>query len=717
MFAQAGSGLFAAHRVGLVHRDFKPENVLVGHDGRVRVMDFGLARARDADVELPTSRGTDRAAGTPAYMSPEQWALERLDPRADQFSFCVALYEAVYDRRPFSGDSPAAVAHAVLNQTPQFPAGEAPRWLARVLERGLRLDRNERFESLEEILRELAVDRTRFRRRIVGLGLAGSAVGVALWSPWATRASPCAGAEAGLDDLWNEAAASALRQRYAESERGYAMNIANRLVKQLDAHADAWRTTAVEACTASVIEERVSAQRYAHQGQCLLVLRAYVESTLAHLQEIDVKALLQRSSIPLESPRGCLDASPRSRVPRWSGQPGRDPEMLALLSAIRTRSLAAQVRDVEASEVQPLVDRAERSKDPLAIARARVLRASALGSSSQPVAEEVLWLEALDASERADDAPSMLTAYVGLINVRLGKLRRPDPSRFLERRARIVSERVGAGTPLAAGLDAALGRVARGRGDSARAIFLLRRAAKTFAALPGRRLQMARALESLANALAQSGRGEEALTEYERANAVRRDELGPEHPELGLAHLNLGSTLHDLGRPDEALAEYARAIEIFEAAGAWYRYPLSAAHQNIGDTLCEQGERARALAHLQQARDIASDLFGSGHVQVAEVELTFAACHVQAGEFELARASLEVTIPRLEDASSRLRLRAFLLASQLAEGRGDVEAMRSFATQGLSLPTPTLKESPAAVDLLRGVLDRAKTSSDLSRGG
>ncbi|MFP2907424.1 serine/threonine-protein kinase, partial [Pyxidicoccus sp. 3LFB2] len=127
-FIHAGRGLAAAHAVGLVHRDFKPDNVLLGDDGQVRVADFGLARAgpalappeawtREASLpEAPPTGGhtpTGTRLGTPGYMSPEQWRGQHADSRSDQFSFCVALYEALFGQRPFAGDTPQERERAV----------------------------------------------------------------------------------------------------------------------------------------------------------------------------------------------------------------------------------------------------------------------------------------------------------------------------------------------------------------------------------------------------------------------------------------------------------------------------------------------------------------------------------------------------------------------------------------------------------------------------
>ena len=133
VMVQAGRGLAAAHELGLLHRDFKPGNMLIGHDGLVRVVDFGLARrfgasggdARPTD-ELEQISGsavsidepltmTGALAGTPAYMSPEQHARGDLDALSDQFSFCITAYEALYGRRPYDADSRAGLMYAVTS--------------------------------------------------------------------------------------------------------------------------------------------------------------------------------------------------------------------------------------------------------------------------------------------------------------------------------------------------------------------------------------------------------------------------------------------------------------------------------------------------------------------------------------------------------------------------------------------------------------------------
>ncbi|MEX1363848.1 MAG: serine/threonine-protein kinase [Nannocystaceae bacterium] len=173
---EAGEGLAAAHRAGMVHRDFKPDNVLVDSRGHARVMDFGLARGlrrakppshRDPrDLELTLTR-SGAVMGTPSYMSPEQHSGHRVDARSDQFSFCVALYELLYGVRPFLGPSVVALARQKWHEQVRDPrrgplpcrGRDVPRWLHRAVVRGLHPDPDQRWPSMDVLLEALAPDR------------------------------------------------------------------------------------------------------------------------------------------------------------------------------------------------------------------------------------------------------------------------------------------------------------------------------------------------------------------------------------------------------------------------------------------------------------------------------------------------------------------------------------------------------------------------------
>ena len=178
-YLQAGRGLAAAHRAGLVHRDFKPSNVLIGDDGRVRVVDFGLARpvAFDGSAEvlddehhsgellLPDDEASDRRvdsshvtvsgviSGTPAYMSPEQHRGGLASVASDQFAFAVTLWEALYRERPFPGRTPFAVTHAITEGLLQDPPRTyIPGWVEAILRRALAHAPEDRYESMGDML-------------------------------------------------------------------------------------------------------------------------------------------------------------------------------------------------------------------------------------------------------------------------------------------------------------------------------------------------------------------------------------------------------------------------------------------------------------------------------------------------------------------------------------------------------------------------------------
>ena len=179
VYTQAARGLSAAHAAGLVHRDFKPHNALVGRDGRVRVVDFGLATDSavaaesvafgeddpSADVTVSVTR-TGGLVGTPAYMSPEQLSGRAVGPASDQFSLCVSLYEALCGRRPHGeGTAPELAARVLREEPAPLPAGDYPVRLGALLRRGLRVDPAERFESMASLIAELELVRRDARPR------------------------------------------------------------------------------------------------------------------------------------------------------------------------------------------------------------------------------------------------------------------------------------------------------------------------------------------------------------------------------------------------------------------------------------------------------------------------------------------------------------------------------------------------------------------------
>ena len=290
LLRDCGAGLAAAHAQGLVHRDFKPDNVLVGADGRARVLDFGIAlRIEDEDEDedecgLETERSsaaltrTGTRVGTPAYMSPEQFEACRCDARSDQFSFCVVAFEALFGTRPFAGDDIETLAHAVCSGKVASPSeSPVPKSLRVAILRGLSLAPAARWPDMNALLAELdrVLDSRRPRR--LAWSLAGAAL-VALALPFARREPEgvCEFDETALRDAWDADARATLRGRLDPQ-------VAARAEARLDAWSRGWLASRRRVCEATQVEGTQSAALLDLRTSCLDLQRRELGQVVALL--------------------------------------------------------------------------------------------------------------------------------------------------------------------------------------------------------------------------------------------------------------------------------------------------------------------------------------------------------------------------------------------------------------------------------------------------
>lgn len=267
VFQAAGQGLAAAHAVGLVHRDFKPANVLLGEEGRVRVLDFGIARPmadavfeESGDLAEPASGSVlstplTRAGvvlGTPRYMAPEIMCGGAFDHRADQFSFCVSLFESLYGEPPFQGEDlrdllPAAAAGRVRE-----PHGaRVPSWIRRILLRGLHADPERRYPSMAALLADLGRDRgVLLRRRAAAAAVFTTlaASGFALYTLQRGEARLCSGTAEKLAGIWDADRKETIQRAFLASGRPYAADAWAEVERSLDAYTTAWAAMRTEVC-------------------------------------------------------------------------------------------------------------------------------------------------------------------------------------------------------------------------------------------------------------------------------------------------------------------------------------------------------------------------------------------------------------------------------------------------------------------------------------
>ena len=283
VYRAAGEGLAAAHEAGLVHRDFKPDNAMVGEDGRVRVLDFGLARGgvRAADGSDDT---VTRGAGTPRYMAPEQAAGGELTPAADQYAFCVALREALGDR--------------------------APAWIQQIVNRGSATDAAARYPSMRELLAALARDpAVIWRRRLLAaaaLAAAGGAFAIGTTRASEAPVERCVGAREEIDKIWSGARRDAMSAHLAQLGP-YGAGESTRLASLFEDNSKRWVTAHRGACLAHDRGE-LTPQLYEQHLACL----ARTSAALGTM--IEVVSTATRDRLPdavaaangLPAPDGCM---------------------------------------------------------------------------------------------------------------------------------------------------------------------------------------------------------------------------------------------------------------------------------------------------------------------------------------------------------------------------------------------------------------------------
>jgi tetratricopeptide (TPR) repeat protein len=593
VFIAAGRGLAAAHRAGIIHRDFKPQNVMVTPDGAVRVMDFGLAALRQTLHGPKTPRLTRIGSilGTPLYMSPEQLCGQTADPRADQFSFCVALYEALYGERPFAGDNFAELRASVLAGKPR-PAplsSHVPARLRAILLRGLSVVPGRRFPDMDALLAALeraSARRTGLARMLaVGTAAGGLAFGVTFGIGWQLRgtrsAARCAAIPERLAAAWSTAAGAPRRAEIRSSFLAASVPDArerfDRASQSLDAYANTWTTMYRQTCetTESGGDSR---EALALRMGCLDQRAGELGALADAFAHADAKIVRKAVAATLALPPldGCSDV----RALKASAAPS-DEALRARVQSLRARlatlwATAAAGHDWQALKpMGALVDEVRSAGHEPLLAETLLIyartRAPFDPEGAEPIYEEAYrHADAIHNNTLAAEAATQLVAIEGAIDHHFERG---------QQWARVADATVERGVPL------------RVRGA------LLNNRGTLFAAQGMWRL---------------------AEGDFTAAVAIRQQALGGAHPDLAASMVNQARTVLMLGDPQRALDVANRALEI---AGAFFpaeSYEVGAARLVRGQALLTLGRGSDARADMETVLDTFERVLGRDHPFLAD---------------------------------------------------------------------------------------------------
>ncbi len=687
LLCQAGLGLAAAHEQGLVHRDFKPGNVIVDDHGRVRVLDFGLVQFSTSQSSSDLS-GTSKAArsdasmsarfgsqdqlteagtvmGTPAYMSPEQLRGDEVDQRSDQFSFCVSLFEVIHGKRPFGRRrlSDRSCDEASVTVAADAITVPVPGELHALILRGLSFDPEDRWPSMEVLVQRLErlVDVRRRRGRmlavgaasVVGLGLLGA--GLAYRTEIARR---CTAAPALIAEEWSDTQRRDIQTAIIKTHLPYSSLTWTLVEEQLDAYAQAWVRAHTQACEATRITQQQSEDALELRMSCLNERKVALRTAVRQLGQADARVVENAVEMTLALPsfERCDDVEQlrqrRQRVP-----PPEDPAVATEVEQLRERLvevhtwLATGKHGLALEPVAQIVERAEAlGYEPLR-GEARFYRGRVREVQGEYAEAEGDLLEAYQIAlrhghdELARRASRVLAYVIGDYQARY------SDGLLWGQTALPLAEQGDDVSHLALTIsDTAILHMRQGRYDEAEAMHRRALELREGVLEPGHP-GIALHLDNLARVFLAQGRFEEAEQGHRRALGIRERALGAGHPQVCESLGNLSNVMMALERYEEAEGFNRRALAL--ANKIWGpRSPTTAVYMsNLGSVLSTQDRHEEAEAYLREALEIRRQALGAEHPDVAESNLNLGALLFSQG--------------RVEEASRRFRRAAALYEQSL----------------------------------------------------
>ncbi len=708
-FVEAGRGLAAAHAAGLVHRDFKPQNVLVAEDGRVRVSDFGLAwaSASPAPAQRPpiatatSAPWTQRGGGTPEYMAPEQSRGQAATAQSDQYSFCVALHEALYGRRPESQDG-------VLRRPER--AGSPELWA--LIARGLSLAPKARHPSMEALLHALQElpRRRAARRRVRALALAAlvtAALGAGNRLHQQRRCLPDGDELAGV---WDPQAQAALRDHLLGLGRPLSAPAWESARVALDDYAARWRALRRESCEATKVRQERSEASFTAVSTCLAERRRGMAALIHLLGEVEPVTLEEVGPAARELPELASCAEP---PPLRAAEPVTAAEALDALLFRARAAVAVRRKDQALALAGQAQAQAAAAKDRRREAQAHLAAGAILAKEGPPAEAYERNLQAFLAAQAASEPLLGAAAATRLAYVAATQLDRlPAANEWASQAEALLEAREDLELRAELLRVRALAELMAGRPPSAerdvdQAIALLRGRG------PTHDLRLASALQTRGSVLLRLGRRADAAKELEQVLAQTEQELGSSHPRVAAALVVLGQARRLLGEIPRADAVLSRAVQISNATLP-REHPVRA--NALGELAQVRISQRRFPEAVELSRE-ALELFSERPPQsLANARLTYASALYSAGRWDEAlaqtRQALELARARLGEAHSLVAILRTAMAELLVHRWRAAEA-RPFSLAALEAQEKAIgRDNPV---LIRTLLPLADAERQLGR--
>lgn len=694
----AGRGLAAAHAKGVLHRDFKPSNVIVGRDGRAKVADFGLAGFEVAQT-VPTGGGaavdsltkTGAIMGTLAYMAPELLDGAKASFLSDQFAFCVTMHEVLYGSRPFFGADARALSAAIRSGEipPALEDIVIPRRARRALVRGLSPEPGERFPSMRALLHELRPGRSTLTKLSAGFGLAaGSGLLVAGAFGLATPKSAACSAFAGeLDEAYGSRARAKIQTSFGESDLPYAKASSRSTLEGLDAYAEQWVTGATDSCNASekgelpgaALDLRMRCFRHAAQG-----LGALVE-----LLELPDQTQIEKGSelvATLPNLRLCSDPEALARfivLPADAAEVAQEAALDPILSQAHAKTLVNDFdaawellerhsQALDAATYPPILVRTLRTRARVLLAREDLDGARAASLQAHQLAVE----------HRLDRDASRTATFLGRIAARSGNTQ--EAHRWFDL-ALSLAEARGFNQLRAFTLITA-SKFYEDRGELDQAVDAARKSVELIKDDPSYPpTSRAGVLLAYADRLFERGGGEDGLPQLQEAQRILLSVHGDSHPSIGDVERSLQVRASRRGDYQASFRHGREALRITLAIDGEGSLRAIGATGNLAIALKELGRYAEASRELRRANAMLEKWPSYRNSMRIPLQTNLANVLLGLGDNDGARAALTEARTLLEARADR-RERSVLIDGLLSivELRdGDLVAARRLASGAL----------------------------------